>query len=149
MTLKNTILKYSVMYKKMITLLAIFLLLVPGFLPHGFVNSSNKAAVNNLASHAKLCCCGNIASECRDCCCSESHKGTDNTGKHTAAITSCGGRPDDIFTTPNINYFFTQSVFLNYLPVTTLADTATLQTKDVLNRPPYKPPRLQLLTHFT
>jgi len=135
-------------YKKKIILLAIIALLAPGLLPPGFLNSK-KAVKNNQVSHAELCCCGNVASACRDCCCSDNHAESDNAGKHPVTITSCGGSSGDIFTAPKMNYFFSQSVFINYLPATTLADTTTLQLKDVLNKPPYKPPKSQLLINFT
>jgi len=145
---KALFLRHLIQYKKAIMLLAIILLLAPGFLPYGFINS-NKAIKSNQVSHAELCCCGNVASACHDCCCSDDHAETDNTGKYTVTITACGGTSDDIFTTPNINYFFSHSVFINFIPVTTLAETATLQLKEVLNKPPYKPPKLQLLSNFT
>lgn len=136
------------MYKKKITILAIILLLVPGFLPYGLLNSK-EAVENNRISHTKLCCCGHDTSTCLSCGCQDGSPQPDDNGKFPVTITSCGGTSDDIFTTPNINYFFIQSIFINYLPVVTLAETATLKLKDVLNRPPYKPPRLQLFTHFT
>ncbi len=139
---KALFLRHLIQYKKAIMLLAILALLAPGFLPRGFIN-------HNQVSHAELCCCGNVANTCRDCCCSDDHTGDDKTGKYTVTITACGGSSDDIFTTPNINYFFSHSVLINYLPVTTLAETATLQLKEVLNKPPCKPPKLQLLSNFT
>jgi hypothetical protein len=145
MNVKSTkvlFLRHLIPYKKAIMLLAVLALLAPGFLPRGFIN-------HNQVSHAELCCCGNVVSTCRDCCCSDDHAGNDNTGKYTVTITACGGTSDDIFTTPNINYFFSHSVFINFIPVTTLAETATLQLKEVLNKPPYKPPKLQLLSNFT
>ncbi|MBC8555199.1 MAG: hypothetical protein H8D23_36765 [Candidatus Brocadiales bacterium] len=135
-------------YKKAILLLAISLLLAPGFLPHGFINS-NKAVVNNLASHAELCCCGNIASTCSDCCCSEDNAGTDNAGKHTVTITACGGTSNDIITVSKPQYHVLLSAIVNYLPVTTLAKAIIPGHKDVLLEPPYKPPRPQFLTNFT
>lgn len=136
------------MYKKAILLLAIFLLLVPGFLPQEFINS-NKALVINLASHAKLCCCGKVASTCHDCCCSEDYSGIDDTGRHTVTITACGGTSADILTVSKLSYFLSVSAIINYMPVATLAETAALQLKDVLNNPPYKPPKSQLLTNLT
>ena len=145
---KALFLKHLVVRKKTIMLLAISLLLAQGFLHHGFINS-NKAIKNNQVSHAELCCCGNVASACRDCCCSEDHAGTDDTGKHKVTITACGGTSDDIITVSKLNYFLTLSSIVNYLPVTTLAETAKLPFKDVLIRQPYKPPKPQLLTNFT
>ena len=132
------------MYKKKIIILAIISLLAPGFLPHGFL-SSKEAARNNRVSHAKSCCCGHAASTCQNCGCSD---GTNDNGKQPVTITSCGGTSNNIITSPRINYFFSQSVFVNYLPLTTLEETSTLQLKDVLDKPPYKPPKSQLLTNF-
>ncbi len=140
--------KYMKLYKKKLIILTIISLLVSGLLPYGLIHSNNTVD-NNCVSHAELCCCGHAANTCQSCGCSDGTVEPDDKGSYPVTITSCGGTSDDIFTTPNINYFFTQSVFLNYLPVITLADTDTLQIKDVLNRPPYKPPRSQLLTHFT
>ena len=145
---KTLFLKCLMMYKKMIMLLAITALLVPGLLPPGFLNSK-KAVKNNQVSHAELCCCGNVASACRDCCCSEDHAGTNDTGKYKVTITACGGTSDNIITVSKLNYFISLSSIVHYLPVTTLAEIATQQLKDVLIRPPYKPPKLQLLTNFT
>jgi hypothetical protein len=135
-------------YKKAILLLVIFLLLVPGFLPHGFI-SSNKAVVNNQVSHAKLCCCGNVASACHDCCCSDDHTENDNTGESSVTITACGGTSDDIITVSKLNYFLSLSAIINYMPVSTLAKTIIPRHINVLLEPPYKPPKSQLLTHFT
>ena len=145
---KALFLRHLVMHKKTIMLLAIFALLAPGFLPYGLSNS-NKAVKNNQVSHAKLCCCNKVASTCRDCCCSDGLAETDNTSKYTVTITACGGTSDDIITVSKLNYFLSLSSTVNYLPVTTLAETATLQLKDVLIKPPLKPPKPQLLTHFT
>jgi hypothetical protein len=145
---KALFLRHLVMHKKTIMLLAIFALLAPGFLPYGLSNS-NKAVKNNQVSHAKLCCCNKVASTCRDCCCSDNHAENDNTGKHTVTITACGGTSDDIITVSKLNFFLALSSIVNYLPVTTLAETAKLQFKDVLIRQPYKPPKPQLLTNFT
>lgn len=102
--MKTLFLRCLIMYKKAILLLAISLLLVPGFLPHGFINS-NKAVVNNLASHAELCCCGKVASTCSDCCCSEDHVEIENTVKYTVTISACGGTSTDIITVSKLNYF--------------------------------------------
>ena len=135
------------MYKKKIIILAIISLFAPGFLPYGLINSK-ETVKNNRISHAESCCCSNIASTCQSCGCPDGLAESDDNGKYPVTITSCGGGSDDIFTTPKINYFFSQSVFINYLPVTTLADTTTLQRKDVLNKPPYKPPKSQLLINF-
>jgi hypothetical protein len=146
--MKTLFLRCLTIYKKAILLLVIFLLLVPGFLPHGFINS-NKAVVNNQASHAKLCCCGKVASTCHDCCCSDDHVENDNTDGNTVTITVCGGTSDDIITISKLNYFSSPSVFVQYMPVTVMAETAMLQFKHVLIRQPYKPPKSQLLTHFT
>ncbi len=130
-------------YNKKIIFLVIFLLLVPGFLPYGF--NFNKKSVKNNLSHAALCCCGNVASACRDCCCSEDHAETDNTGRFTVTITACGGTSDNIITVSKQNYFLSQPSVFNYLPFTTLAETATQQIKDVQIKPPYKPPKSYLL----
>jgi hypothetical protein len=136
------------MHKKTIMLLAIFALLAPGFLPYGLSNS-NKVIKNNRVSHAKLCCCNKVASTCHDCCCSDGLTETDNTGKYTVTITACDCSSGGIITVSKLNYFHSLSSIVNYLPVTTLAETATLQLKDVLIKPPYKPPKLQFLTNFT
>jgi len=150
MNLKSTktlFLRHMTIYKKMIMLLAIILLLAPGFLPYGFFNS-NKVVVNSLASHAKLCCCGNIASTCHDCCCSVDHVETDNTGEYTVTITACGGTSHAIITVSKLNYFLSLSAIINYTPVSTLANAIIPGHKDVLLEPPFKPPRPQLLTNF-
>jgi hypothetical protein len=126
-------------------LLAIFALLAPGFLPHRFINS-NKAIKSNQVSHAELCCCGNVASTCHDCCCAEGHTGTNYTGKYTVAITACGGTSADIITVSKLNYFLSLSAIINYMPVTTLAETTSLQLGNILEKPPYKPPKPQILT---
>lgn len=144
---KTPFLRRLIQYKKMIMLLAILALLAPEFLPYGFSNS-NKAVKNNLVSHAKLCCCGNVASACSDCCCSDSHAGNDNTGKHVVTITACGGTSDDIITVSNLNYLSSLSTIINHMPVATLAKTVTPGHKGVLLEPPYKPPKLQLLTNL-
>ncbi len=135
------------MYKKKIIILAIISLFASGFLPYSLINSK-EAVKSGRISHAELCCCGHDAGTCQNCGCSDGPGKSDN-GKQPVTITSCGGTSNDIFTTPRINYFFTQSVFINYLPFTTLAETVTLQRKNVLNKPPYKPPKSQLLTNFT
>ncbi len=135
------------MYRKKLIILAIILLLAPGFLPFGHL-SSNRNVENNRVSHAELCCCGHDAGTCQSCGCPDGSGETDN-GKKPVTITSCGGTSNDIFTTPKINYLFSQSVFINYLPVATLAESATLLRNEVLNKPPYKPPKLQLLSNFT
>ena len=146
-SIKTLFLRYLMMYKKMIMLLAIIALLAPGFIPHGFLNSK-KAAKNNQVSHAGLCCCGNIASACRDCCCSDDHSENDNTDRKTVTITACGGTSDDIIIISKLNYFSSPSAFVKYMPVTTLVETTTLQLKDVLKKLPYKPPKSQFLTNF-
>ena len=140
-------LKRLMMCKKTAMLLAIILLLAPGFLPYGFSNS-NKAVKNNLASHAKLCCCGNVASACRDCCCSDDHTENGNTDKSRVTITACGGTSGDIITVSKLNYFLSLSAIINYMPVSTLAKTIIPRHIDVLLEPPYKPPEPQLLTNF-
>jgi hypothetical protein len=147
-SIKALFLRHVVMHKKTIMLLAIFALLAPGFLPYGLSNS-NKAVKNNQVSHAKLCCCNQVASTCHGCCCSDGLTETGNTGKYTVTITACGGTSDDIITVSKLNYFYSLSVIVNYLPVTTLAETATLQLKYILEKPPFKPPKPQLLTNFT
>lgn len=129
-------------YKKTIMLLAILALLAPGFLPSRFIN-------HNQISHAELCCCGNIASACRDCCCSDDHSENDNTGKYTVTITACSGGSADIITVSKLNYIISVSAVINYMPVATLAETTLHQRVDIFINPPYKPPRLQLFTHFT
>ncbi len=138
------------MYKKTIMLLAIFALLSPGFLPHGFI-SSNITIKSNQISHAELCCCGKIANTCSDCCCSDGNPETnnDNTSKHTVTITSCGGTSADIITVSKLNFLISASAVINYIPVATLAETTSLLHVDILIEPPYKPPRPQLLTNLT
>jgi hypothetical protein len=136
------------MYKKKIIILSIVLLTAPIFLPYGVINTNN-AYKHNQISHAELCCCGNIASTCQNCCCSEDHAGTDNTGKHTVTITACGGTSADIITVSKLNYFHSVSAIIHYMPVATLAETDVLQRGDLLIKPHYKPPKPQLLTHFT
>ncbi|GAX62702.1 coenzyme F420-dependent N5,N10-methylene tetrahydromethanopterin reductase and related flavin-dependent oxidoreductase [Candidatus Scalindua japonica] len=136
------------MYKKKIIILAIISLLAPGFIPYGYINSK-EAVENKRISHADLCCCGHKAMSCQSCGCDNGSPEPDHAGKYPVSITSCGSSSEDIFATQNINYFFSHSDFLNYLPVTTSAETATLQLRYVLNKPPYKPPRLQLLTNLT
>ena len=135
-------------YKKTIILLAILALLIPGLVPHGFLDSK-KTVKNNQVFHAELCCCGNIASECRDCCCSDDHANNDNTDRNTVTITACGGTPDDIITISKLNYLSSPSAFLQYISVATMAETATPQFNDVLRRQPYKPPEPQLLSNLT
>ena len=136
------------MYKKKIIILAIILLTAPGFLPSGFIISNNTHK-NIRLSHAELCCCGKVASTCSDCCCPGDISETNNTGKYMVTITACGGTSSDIITVSKLNYFVQISAIFNYIPVATLAETATLQLKDVLNNPPYKPPKSQLLTNLT
>ncbi len=137
-------------YKNTIIFLAVFVLLAPGFLPREFINSKDKgAASNNLVAHAELCCCGNIASECRDCCCSDDHTGNNDTDRNTVTITACGGIPDDIITISKLNYLSPLSSFVQYISVTTVAETAKPRFNDVLGRQPYKPPRSQLLSNLT
>ena len=136
------------MYKKKIIILAIILLVAPGFLPSGVINSNN-AHKNIQLSHAELCCCGNIASLCRDCCCSDDHAGNDNTGRNTVTITACGGIPDDIITISTLNYLSPLTSFVQYISVTTVTETTTPQFNDVLRRQPYKPPEPQLLSNLT
>ena len=140
--------RYLIIYKKTIMLLAILALLAPGFFPYGFSNS-NRAVKNSLVSHAELCCCGNIASECRDCCCSDDHAKNDNTDRNTITITACGGIPDDIITMSKLNYLSSLSSFVQYISVVTMTETGVLQLKDVLRRQPYKPPESQLLSNLT
>ncbi len=135
-------------HKKKIIILSIITLLAPGLLQYGFLNSK-EAVKNKQLSHAESCCCGHDASTCQSCGCSDGSKEYDDNGRQPVTITSCGGSSDDMLTTQKINYFSTQSVFLNYLHVTTLAEAATLQLKDVLNKTPYKPPKPQRLTNFT
>jgi hypothetical protein len=144
---KTLFLRCLTMHKKMIIILAIISLFAPGFLPYGLSNS-NITVKNKRVSHAKLCCCNKVASTCRDCCCSDGPTENDNTGKSTVTITACGGTSDDIITVSKLNFFLALSVIVNYLPVTTLAETATLQLKYILEKPPFKPPKPQLLTHF-
>ena len=135
-------------YKKAIMLLAILALLIPGLVPHGFLDSK-KTVKNRQVFHAELCCCGNIASECRDCCCSDDHANNDNTDRNTVTITACGGTPDDIITISKLNYLSSLSSFVQYISVATMAETATPQFNDVLRRQPYKPPEPQLLSNLT
>ena len=126
-------------HKKKIILLAIILLLAPGFLSYGFNNK--KPGKNSLVSQTQLCCCGNNASCCQDCTCSEGLAESVNIGKYTVTITSCGGSSDDIFTALELNYFLTQSAFFNYLPATTLSEAILLKPEYSLLSPPYKPPK--------
>ncbi|MBT3353800.1 MAG: hypothetical protein HN402_02670 [Candidatus Scalindua sp.] len=128
-------------------LLAIILLIAPGFLPHGFVNSK-QVVKNNQVSHAKLCCCGNVASACRDCCCSDDHTENDNTGESTVTITACGGTSDDIITISKLNYILSLPSIINYTPVSTLAKAIIPRRINALLEPPYKPPKSQLLTNL-
>jgi len=145
---KTLFLRCLTMHKKMIIILAIISLFAPGFLPYGLSNS-NITVKNKRVSHAKLCCCNKVASTCHDCCCSDGLTENDNTGKSTVTITACGGASYDIITVSKLNFFLALSSIINYLPVTTLAETAKLPFKDVLIRQPYKPPKPQLLTNFT
>ncbi len=140
--------RYLIIYKKTIMLLAILALLAPWFLPCGF-NNINKAVKTNLVLHAELCCCGNIASTCRDCCCSDDYAEKDNSDRNTVTITACGGTPDDIITISKLNYLFSLSAFVQCTSVITLTETATLQFNDILRRQLYKPPKPQLLSNFT
>ena len=135
-------------YKKAIMLLAILALLIPGLVPHGFLDSK-KTVKNRQVFHAELCCCGNIASECRDCCCSDDHANNDNTDRNTVTITACGGTPDDIITISKLNYLSPLTSFVQYISVTTVAETATPQFNDIQRRQPYKPPEPQLLSTLT
>ena len=135
-------------HKKTIMLLAILTLLIPGLVPHRFLDS-NKTVKNNQVFHAELCCCGNIASLCRDCCCSDDHANNDNTDSNTITITACGGIPNDIINISKLNYLSSLSSFVQYISVATMAETATPQFNDVLRRQPYKPPEPQLLSNLT
>ena len=130
--------------KKAFMLLTVITLLIPGLVPHGFFNS-NKTVNNNQIVHAELCCCGNIASECSDCCCSDGHT---NNVNNTVTITACCGTPDDIITISKLNYLSSLSAFVQYISVTTVAETSTPQFNDVLRRQPYKPPKLRLLSNL-
>jgi hypothetical protein len=140
-------LKHLIICKKTAMFLAIILLIAPGFLPHGFVNS-RQVVKNNQVFHAKLCCCGNVASACRDCCCSDDHTENDNTGESTVTITACGGTSDDIITISKLNYILTLPSIINYTPVSTLAKAIIPRRINALLEPPYKPPKLQLLTNL-
>ena len=140
--------RYLIIYKKTIMLLAILALLVPGFLPYEFRNS-NKAVSNSLVSHAELCCCGNIASECRDCCCSDDHAENENTDRNTVTITACGGTSNDIITISKLNYLSSLPASVQYTSVITMTEISTPQSNDVLRRQLYKPPKLQLLSNLT
>ena len=137
-----------------IIFLAVFLLVVPGFLPYTF-SFSNKSVKNNLVSHAELCCCGNDVNTCRDCCCSmdsaapmndyhtvsDDLQGPDNRVKRLFIINACGGRPNDIFIAPELNYFVTLSSYYNYLPVTISNETILPRHRKPRLTPPYKPPK--------
>ena len=140
-------LKHLIICKKTAMLLAIILLIAPGFLPHGFVNSK-QVVKNNHVSHAKLCCCGNVASACRDCCCSDDHTENDNTGESTVTITACGGTSDDIITISKLIYILSLPSIINYTPVSTLAKAIIPRRINALLEPPYKPPKSQLLTNL-
>ena len=140
-------LKHLIICKKTAMLLAIILLIAPGFLPHGFVNSK-QVVKNNQVSHAKLCCYGNVASACRDCCCSDDHTENDNTGESTVTITACGGTSDDIITISKLIYILSLPSIINYTPVSTLAKAIIPRRINALLEPPYKPPKLQLLTNL-
>lgn len=140
-------LKHLIICKKTAMLLAIILLIAPGFLPHGFVNSK-QVVKNNQVSHAKLCCYGNVASACRDCCCSDDHTENDNTGESTVTITACGGTSDDIITISKLIYILSLPSIINYTPVSTLAKAIIPRRINALLEPPYKPPKSQLLTNL-
>ena len=144
---KVMFLKHLIICKKTAMLLAIILLIAPGFLPHGFVNSK-QVVKNNQVSHAKLCCYGNVASACRDCCCSDDHTENDNTGESTVTITACGGTSDDIITISKLNYILSLPSIINYTPVSTLAKAIIPRRINALLEPPYKPPKSQLLTNL-
>jgi len=145
---KNLFLRYLRKSKKAFMLLTVITLLIPGLVPHGFLDS-NKTVNNKLVAHAELCCCGNIASACRDCCCSGDHASNDNTDQNTITITACGGTHDDIITISKLNYLSSLSAFVQYISVTTMAETSTPQFNDIQRRQPYKPPKPQLLSNLT
>ena len=145
---KNLFMRYMRRCKKAFMLLTVITLLIPGLVPHGFLDSK-KTVKNNQVAHAELCCCGNIASTCRDCCCSDEHAENENTDRNTVTITACGGTPDDIITISKLNYLSSQPAFVPYISVTTMTETSTPQFNDVLRRQPYKPPKSQLLTNLT
>ncbi len=145
---RNLFLRCLRKYEKAFMLLSVITLLLPGLMPHGFLDS-NKTAKSNRVAHVELCCCGNIASKCRDCCCSDDHTGNDNSDRNTITITACGGISDNIIIISTLNYLSPLSSFAKYISVTTMAETATLQFNDALRRQPYKPPKLQLLSNHT
>ncbi len=146
---KNLFMRCLRKCKKAFMLLTIITLPFPGLVPHRFLDS-NKTVNNNQVAHAELCCCGNIASECRDCCCSDDHTGNNNADRNnTVTITACGGIPDDIINISKLNYLSSLSAFVQYISVTTVAETSTPQFNDVLRRQPYKPPKPQLLSSLT
>ncbi len=142
-------------YNKKIIFLAIFLLIVPGFLPYGF-NFSKKTVKNNLVSHEKLCCCGNSVSTCSDCRCSvnSTFAGNDHyadsnglkrpgdTEKYLSVINVCGrGGSHDFFVAPELNYLVTMSSYDNYNPVTFSTETINPRYRGPRLTPPYKPPK--------
>ncbi len=145
---KNLYLRYLRKCKKAFMLLSVITLLLPGLVPHGFLDS-NKTVNNNQVAHVELCCCGNIASECRDCCCSDDHTGNENSDRNTITITACGGIPDSIITISTLNYLSSLPAFVQYISVANMAETVTPQVNGALRRQPYKPPKLQLLSNFT
>ncbi len=134
--------------KKAFMLLAVITLLIPGLVPHRFLDS-NKTINNNQVAHAELCCCGNIASACRDCCCSDDHTGNDNTDQNTITITACGGTPDDIITISRLNYLSSLSAYIQYISVATMVEISTPKFNDVRRRQPLEPANLQLLCNVT
>lgn len=138
-------------YKKKILLLTVIALLTSGVLPYSFSYSKNPEK-NYQTSQTQLCCCGNNASCCQDCGCSDglaenSFNESDNsqypgkTVRHLVTITACGGGSDDIFIAPELNYFYIQSSYINYLPVTTSSEIIILGLKNTRLEPPYKPPK--------
>ncbi len=138
-----------------IIFLAIFLLIIPGFLPYGFT-FSKKVVKDNLVSHAKLCCCGNNASTCSDCGCpvnatfagndyyadSNGLDGHSDKVELLSIINACGGgESHDIFTASELNYLASLSSYDNYNPVAFTRETINPRHRGPRLTPPYKPPK--------
>ncbi len=140
---------------KKITYLAIILLIAPGLLPYAF-NSNKNGVIDNLVSHAELCCCGNNASTCSDCGCpvnptfagndyyadSDGLQGSGDTGKRLSIINTCGGGGShDVFVAPDLNYLVSLSSYDNYKPVSFSKEAINPRYRGPRLTPLYKPPK--------
>ncbi len=139
-----------------IIFLAIFLLIIPGFLPYGF-SFSKKVLKDNLVSHTELCCCGNNASTCSDCGCpvNSTFTGNDHYAdanglnghgdevEYLSIINTCGGGggSHDAFAAPDLNYLVSLSSYDNYKPVSFSKGTINPRYRGPRLTPPYKPPK--------